>query len=376
MVVHNLTRLTLYLGHLYRKNETRIRRRTERRCLSGYDDTIAGFAGGELELLVERNYTKALRHLWKAELDAPYLGIRDASKHEKQARLMEDASADADDFLALATSEQIRAEFHSGFSTGEREAIIWILSLIAHGEAYALHVSSTLLPFVKGTGSKLGLSMQVMEEAKHYIVLRALVNTLAGETKPLHTSARVFLEKVARSGPYEKLFGLNVVIESFALEFFREFSSYPCFGRLFEKLLLDESRHCAFPKNYATLGFIPDEVKNGRSHKLRRTQILLTSIPVIFDYRPYFEALGVELFGLAGKVLSKALHLAEASALPLILTRNEYLALTNLSMNSYVRATEPDRYWGFKDYCLLHKEPTYQESRLPREGVPSSAPTL
>lgn len=375
LIVHNVTRVTLHLAHLYRKNEIRIRRRAERRCLTGYDDTIAGFVGGELEPLVERNYAKALRLLWKAELQAPYLGIRDASKQEKHARLMADLSTDTDDYLELATSEQIRDEFRTTFSASEQEAIVWILSLITHGEAYALYISSTLLSFVKGTGSKLALSMQVMEEAKHYMVLRALVRTLADETKPLHTSARVFMEKVAQSRPYERLFGLNVIMESFALEFFGEFSRYPCFGQLFKKFLLDESRHCAFPKNYAALGLIPDEVKNGLSHKLRRTQIVLTAIPIVFDYRPYFEALGIETFGLVCKVLSKALHLAEASGLPLLLTREKYLAFTNLSINSYVRATAPDRYKGFRDYCLLHDDPPHQDSTLPRGGSPDYVPT-
>jgi hypothetical protein len=102
----------------------------------------------------------------------------------------------------------------------------------------------------------------------------------------------------------------------------------------------------------------------------------LTAIPVVFDYRPYFEVLGVETFGLVCKVLSKALHLAEASGLPLLLTREKYLALTNLSINSYVRATAPDKYRGFRDYCLLHVDHLHQDSKLPWGGAPDDVPTL
>ena len=66
-----------------------------------------------------------------------------------------------------------------------------ILSLIGHGEAYALLTSATILNFVQGTGARVGMAMQVMEEAKHFIVLRKMLQTL-GVAAPLdpvvHTS--------------------------------------------------------------------------------------------------------------------------------------------------------------------------------------------
>lgn len=53
-----------------------------------------------------------------------------------------------------------------------------MLSAIGHGEAYAWLVSAELLGHVKSTGARAALTMQVLEEAKHFVVLRELLRAI------------------------------------------------------------------------------------------------------------------------------------------------------------------------------------------------------
>lgn len=356
------THLGVRAARSYRKSESWLRRRAEARSVTAYDDRTARFVGSETEPLDVSSFERSLRLLWKAELEAPYLGIHDASKSERSAHFTGDVSSETTGLLESATSNHMRDEISSRFSPDEREAINEILSLIVHGEAYALYVSASLVPFALGTTSKLNLSMQVLEEAKHYVVLRALSTTLAGDTKPLRASGRIFLERVARANPLDRLFGLNILMESFAMEFFVEFSRYPGFGPLLQKFLMDESRHCAFPPTYARSGFVPERVRNSFQNRLRRTRMVVTALPIIFDYRPYFERLGLDSVQFFSNVLGRVVRLAEQANMPLLLGADQYLAFANIMMNCCVRAMEPGQY-EFRDYCALHAD--FDISRFP-----------
>jgi hypothetical protein len=316
--LHLATDLALHAAKAYRRNEQWFRRRADARCVSSYDDRAAAFGGEEVPPSVHAD--KALRLLCKAELE---------------------------------TAGGMREQWRSIFSSTECEAFNWILSLMVHGEAYALYVSSSLVPFAAGTSSKLSLSVQVLDEAKHYTVLRSLAESLPVGTKPLHTSARIFLESIARAAPHDRLFGLNVIMESFAMEFFLQFLNSPGFGSILHKFLADETRHCTFPQNYARQGAISEVVRNSLRSRVRRTRLVLLALPVVFDYQPHFEILGVDGFEFFSRVLARALRLAEASDMPLALTAEQYLALANVTINSYVRAVERSEYCGFRDYCGL-----------------------
>ena len=50
-----------------------------------------------------------------------------------------------------------------------------LLTPVAHGEAYAWLVAADLLQDVKSTGARAAFTMQVLEEAKHFVVLRELI---------------------------------------------------------------------------------------------------------------------------------------------------------------------------------------------------------
>jgi len=348
-----VTALGIRAGSIYSKNESWFRKRADARCVTSYDDATATFAGDGRNSPDYSGMERSLRLLWKAELEAPYLGLHDATKSEKHGHAFHDDSEEIFKSMEFADACQLRNELSSAFSSQQCDALNWILSLVLHGEAYALFLSSSLVPFASGTSSKLSLSMQVVEEAKHYIVMRKLSEVLFERSKPLRTSARIFMEAIARCGPYNRLFGLNIMMESFAMEFFTQFSGCSGFGSLLQKFLLDESRHCAFPQNYARLGFIPKAVRDSSGNRLQRTRITLLALPIVFEYAPYFRTLGMDGFQFFSKVLVRSLRLAEASDMPLVLTADQYLALANITLNSYLRSASSGEY-QFKDYCGLN----------------------
>ncbi len=338
------------VARLYRANEGRLRRRFEKRSPMNYDDRTATFHGGDMARLLGRNYEKALRNLWKAEIVAPYLGIHDASTVEKAARQSDGGELSA--MLESATSDSVRRELAERFSPEERRALWRIISLIVHGEAYALYTSASLLPVVEGTGAKLGMAMQVMEEAKHFLVLRAMVTTV-GELHPATDSARILLDNIASQEPYAKLFGMNVIVESVATSIFSRFADYPGLCHILPHFHRDEARHCGFAKSYADAGGVPASVTRSMSERRRRMRLIVPALPVIFDYKADFETLGYDVFEFFGKFLSKVTRLAEDARLPLHLPRTELLARLNLLANAWVYHFEPERWTGYRDYTLL-----------------------
>ncbi|MEW6774999.1 MAG: hypothetical protein AB1405_01775 [Bdellovibrionota bacterium] len=363
------------VGSAYKASEGLLRKRLDATLANHYDDRTGTFIGGEMELLTQRNYEKALAHLWKAEAVAPYLGIHDSSKADKTA-LADGVTVgtvegernfprDVHDMVSLATSEQVRKEFEEGYTPAQRNAVIEIMSLICHGEAYALYTSASLLPIVKGTGAKLGMAMQVMEEAKHFYTLRAMLNTL-DHLRPLPTSARWLYESVARKKYYHKLFGMNVILESFATSLFSHFEDYPGLRHILRAFHMDESRHCAFPQTYAALGNIPEHVSNGADYQRARGLMLAPAVAVLFDYKPHFEALGLDVFEFFGKFIAKVTRLADRSGFPLPQKREDVLFGVNALFNNYVRLFEPENYKGFQDYTLL-KEGEISEDMAARE---------
>jgi hypothetical protein len=335
---------------LYKASEPRLRRYVERRSPMDYDDASACFRGGEMSELVGKNYEKSLRNLWKAELVAPYLGFKDATRLEKKGAA--DDSHDIAKMVAAATSDEVKRELDERFNADERNAICHIMSAIVHGEAYALYTSASLIPVVTGTGAKIGMAMQVMEEAKHFIVLREAVRTLGG-VQPLEDSARILLDNIARSENYTKLFGMNVLVESFATSLFATFAEYPCLNHILPQFHLDESRHSGFVKNYANAGGIPEHITNSASEKRKRMAVVAPALPVVFDYKASFETLGFDVFEFFGKFLNKVTRLAEDSQLPITLPRREFLAQINFLANAYQYYFEPDGWDGFRDYTKM-----------------------
>ena len=183
--------------------------------------------------------------------------------------------------------------------------------------------------------------------------MKALIETLWGKPGPLHPSARILLELIARSDLFTRLFGLNVLLETFALQIFSRLPSCAGLDQILRSLYRDETWHCAFPREYARLGYVPAAIRSRTRYRLRRTRFLVLTISVVLDYRPDFEALGIDTFEFFGSLLRRILRSAEKSHLPILPPAEVYLAVTNLSLNAYLKRYEPERYEGFEDYCAL-----------------------
>lgn len=142
-----------------------------------YDDIAYEFVGGARDELRRKHYDKSLRLLWKAEPHAPWLSFRDANGYEHELQELAEKSFTDEEREARKqlSMPEYRALLNREYTVREKEAIVAILSAIGHGEAYAWLVSAELLGEVQSTGARTALTMQVLEEAKHFVVLRELL---------------------------------------------------------------------------------------------------------------------------------------------------------------------------------------------------------
>lgn len=311
------------------------------RSVIHYDDRTAEYAGPRAESLLRRNYEKSFSLLWRAQDIAPWLGIRDHAEGADDPR----------NPLSADRLELIRKEFEGSYNSRERAAIGRIMSLIMHGEAYALYTSSTLLPLMRSTEAKLGMAMQVMEEAKHFYTLRQLLRHL-GLVRPLSRSARIMFESIAAQPAYFRLFGMNVVLESTATSLFGEFVGFPGFKDILHQFHLDESRHVAFPQTYAQNGLVPRFYRKSAIARLWRQIMLVPAAGIFVDYRSDFEALDIDPYEFFGRLVSKITLLAEKSQMGFLMPRRDILISVNNLFNGMNRYIDK-KYSSYTDYTLI-----------------------
>ena len=184
-----------------------------------YDDAHYEFEGGAQEALRMKHYDKSLRLLWKAEEHADWSTFRDCTKDELMLLQMAEKNMSAEERKARKRlhSQNYREMLKKTYTPEQRQAIVNVLSLIGHGEAYAWLVSAELLNEVKSTGGRAALTMQVMEEAKHFVVLRELLQAFDVPIPRMNGWEYLWLEWVFKARGTEKFFGMNVQVESVAL---------------------------------------------------------------------------------------------------------------------------------------------------------------
>jgi hypothetical protein len=216
-----------------------------------YDDVRYEFEGGARDGLRKKHYDKSMRLLWKAEEHAPWSSFKDCTSAERNVLDMATRALTPEEEEARRRigAPEFKALLQREYTLAERQAIVNILSAIGHGEAYAWLVSADLLADVKSTGARAALTMQVLEEAKHFVVLRELLQAFEVPIPRLSAWEYMFLEGVRKAPGLEKFYGMNVLVEGIALSLFGLLSDLPGLEvlRLFH---LDESRHTALPSNY------------------------------------------------------------------------------------------------------------------------------
>jgi len=328
---------------------------------SNYDDLNFAFQGGVGERLRKVHYDKSLRLLWKAQQHAPHTEFRDASSDEVAVMQLAEGALDKAEKRQLARmkTEEYRSFLAKHYTRRQRQAIVNILSTIAHGEAYAWLVSADLMGTVKSTGGRSAMTMQVLEEAKHFVVLRELLYSFDCEVPRMNIWEYITLENVLRQSGLEKFFGMNVLVEGLALSIFGTMSSFPGLEvlRMFH---LDESRHTALPHNYFHDFPLSTWEKYNPVSMARRVGILLPAIPFLLRMEEDFAVLGIDVLEFGGSVLRKVFHLSDRVGFRLMLPESVLLKQFNLIFNAYSALTRSKH--RYKDF--MASEATMGEAEL------------
>ena len=313
---------------------------------AAYDDHTYEFEGCAHDALRKKHYDKSLRLLWKAETVAPWSTFHDASAEEKALHdaadhTMTDAERAA---RKRISSEEFRQLLDREYTLAEKKAIVSILSAIGHGEAYAWLVSASMLGEVKSTGARAAVTMQVMEEAKHFVVLRELIQAFDVDVPRLSAWEYLVLERTLKAKGLDRFFGMNVLIETIALNIFGLLSDKPGLEVL-RNFHLDESRHTALPDNYFKEFPMSDREKQSLRRKFTRLGMALPIIPLVFLLEADLAEVGVDIFDFGGAVLRKAVTLSERSGFYLPLPGDTVLEAFNGLFNAYCFATREKHEW-------------------------------
>jgi len=311
-----------------------------------YDDEAYEFIGGASERMRAKHYDKSLRLLWKAEQHAPWSSFRDCTPLERELLSMADQALDDAERVERARiqTDDFRQMLKDTYTEREREALAAILSAIGHGEAYAWLVASETLREVKSTGAKAAVSMQILEEAKHFVVLRELIGALDVEIPRLQVWEYLLLENALKANDMEKLFGMNVVVEGIAIGIFGMLASMPGLEilRLFH---LDESRHTALPSNYFKEFPLTWWQKNSPRRRARRLWMVLPTIPMMMGLEADAAELGIDSFEFGGSVIRKISILAERVGFLIPMPFPVLHQGLNQLFNAYCRVTRDDHEW-------------------------------
>ncbi len=339
-----------------------------------YDDTRYEFEGGPADTLRRKHYDKSLRMLWKAEAHLPWSSFKDCSRQEREVlQLAEGALEDAERaHLKRIRSADFRALLDREYTPEQKQAIVNVLSLIGHGEAYAWLVSTELLNEVKSTGARAALTMQVLEEAKHFVVLRELVLAFGCPVPRMPAWEYFLLERTFKSTGLDKFFGMNVVVEGFALSLFGMLSALPGLEVL-RQFHLDESRHTGLPANYFEEFPLTWWQSNNPAAQFRRLTMILPAIPVLMHVEGDLALLGIDSLEFGGALARKVFILSERVGFKALLNRDQLSRLLNTLLNDYCERTRPGHEW----VDFMRAETTRGEAELAVErevfGDPAAA---
>lgn len=313
---------------------------------AAYDDERYEFLGGAGDVLRRKHYDKSLRLLWKAEEHAPWSSFHDLSGAERAISRMATETMTGEEQAARArlTTPEFRALLDREYTRRQKEALVAVLAAIGHGEAYAWLVSAELLGQVRSTGGKAAFTMQVLEEAKHFVVMRELVQAFGVPVPRQSGWEYVLLERILKAKGLEKLFGMNVLVESIALGIFGLLADLPGLEilRLFH---LDESRHTALPENYLKEFPLSRWGRRSPVRRFQRTVLSMPALPLILYLEEDLAELGVDVFDFAGSVMRKIVLLSERNGFDLLLPGGVILASLNRQFNAYCRLTRQGHRW-------------------------------
>lgn len=328
---------------------------------SDYNDLKYEFDGGANDELRRKHYDKSLKYLWKAEKNAPWSTFSDCTEEEKTLlKLAEQSLSDLEKVeVKRMKSDEFKNFLNQEYTKEEKQAIVNILSLIGHGEAYAWLVSNEVLRDVESTGAKAAVTMQVMEEAKHFVVLRELIYAFDVEVPRMPVWLYLILEGTLKSEGLEKFFGMNVLVEAFAMSMFGSMSSLPGLEilTLFHR---DESRHTGLPTNYFKTKPMTWFEKVNPFSMMNRLRLFLPAIPLAMNLEKDFAVLGMDVFEFIGSMGRKIINLAYKVGFYLPIPKDNLKQVLNAIFNSYCKVMRED----YKYVDFLNCEATTGEEEL------------
>lgn len=326
-----------------------------------YNDYAYEFEGGARDDLRKKHYDKSLRLLWKAEEHASWSSFDDCTKEEQLLLSMAEKGMTSGEKSQRKriNSEAFRKFLDKNYTPRQKQALVNVLSMIGHGEAYAWMVSCELLNEVRSTGGRAALTMQVLEEAKHFVVLRELIQAFGCKVPRLNAWEYVLLERTYKSKGLEKFFGMNVVIEGFALGLFGMLSTLPGLEilKLFHR---DESRHTGLPHNYFSEFPMTAWERKNPLRAARRLSLVLPALPVLFHVEADLAELGIDVFEFGGAMARKILKLADRVGFDILVPTAPLSKLVNRALNDYCKATRP----GFTERNFMEAETTQGREEL------------
>lgn len=341
--------------------------------VADYDDEHYQFIGGANDEMRRKHYDKSLRLLWKAEAAAPWSTFHDLGAAEQALREMAELSVSPAEqqVRARVTSAEFKAELDRHYTPRQKQAIVNVLSAIGHGEAYAWLVSASNLRDVRSSGAKAAVTMQVLEEAKHFVVMRELVGAFGVPVPRQSAWEYLLLEGVLAADGLEKFYGMNVLVETIALSIFGALAHLPGLEilRLFH---LDESRHTALPMNYFKERPLTSRQQRGYFARRRRLRMALPTLPLILLLEEDLAVLGIDAFDFAGSILRKVAHLSERAGFYLPRPADETLANFNRLFNLYCRWTR--RGHVFKDFMAAETSKDGAVAKVEQEIFAAAPP--
>jgi hypothetical protein len=186
---------------------------------------------------LESLYSKSKRHQWNAELDVDWKTFApDADILQRD----QDFLGRLDCVKALPEDQQTRL-----FKT----AALFTLSQVLHGEQAALMTCGQLVNAVPDMDGKFSAAVQVMDEARHVEVFARYLEC-HGVRFPIDPDLQKIISELLAEEDWEaKCVGMQVILESIALSFFRlgeQMAVEPVLRQFIGRVHEDESRHVAY----------------------------------------------------------------------------------------------------------------------------------
>jgi hypothetical protein len=174
----------------------------------------------------------------------------------------------------------------------------------------------------------------------------------------------LLLERTLKARGLDRFFGMNVLVETIALNIFGLLSDKPGLEVL-RNFHLDESRHTALPDNY--FKEFPMSAKDKRSlrRKATRLNMALPVIPLVFLLESDLAEIGVDIFDFGGAVLRKAVSLSDRAGFSLLLPSAQLLKTFNAVFNAYCYGTREKHEW--RDYISAETTRGAAEAAIERE---------